>query len=104
MLARKRCAGLLARGVPEDRLKIVLNRYSKSGPDSSSVAEILGFPVAQLIPNDYKSLWEANLKRCLVADKSIVGRAYESFARSLAAPPEANAKPARKLFGLFSAA
>jgi pilus assembly protein CpaE len=104
MLARKRCAGLLARGVPEDRLKIVLNRYSKTGPEPSSVAEILGFPVAQLIPNDYKSLWEANLKRCLVADKSIVGRAYESFARSLAAPPGANAKSARKLFGLFSAA
>ncbi len=104
MLARKRCAGLIARGVPEDRLKIVLNRYSKKGPDPSAVAEILGYPIAQLIPNDYKSLWEANLKRCLVSDTSAVGRACEAFAQSLIAPLETKAKSGRTLFGLFSGA
>jgi MinD-like ATPase involved in chromosome partitioning or flagellar assembly len=103
ILARKRCAGLIERGVPEDRLKIVLNRYSKNGPDASAVAEILGYPIAQTIPNDYKSLWEANLKRCLVAEKSVVGLAYESFAWSLAGEPEIAAKPHGKLSGLFSA-
>jgi pilus assembly protein CpaE len=104
MLARKRCAALIARGVPEDRLQIVLNRYSKDGPEPSAIAEILGYPIAQLIPNDYKSLWEANLKRCLVSDKSIAGRAYEAFAWSLAGPPVAAAKPGWKLFRKFSAA
>jgi pilus assembly protein CpaE len=101
MLARKRCAGLLERGVPEDRLKIVLNRYSKDGPDPSAITEILGYPISLLIPNDYKSIWEANLKRRLVAAESVVGRAYESFARSLAGQPEETAEPGRKLFSLF---
>jgi pilus assembly protein CpaE len=104
MLARKRCAALIDRGVPEDRLKIVLNRHSKDGPDPSAVAEILGYPITQTIPNDYKSLWEANLKRCLVANKTPVGRAFEAFAWSLARSPEGTGKPGRKLFGLFSAA
>jgi pilus assembly protein CpaE len=104
MMARKRCAALTARGVPEDRLKILLNRYSKDGPEPSAVAEIVGYPIAQVIPNDYKSLWEANLKRCLVADKSIVGRAYEAFAWNLAGSPEGSGKTGWKLFRKFSAA
>ena len=104
MLARRRCAALIERGVTEDRIKIVLNRYSKNGPDASAVAGILGYPITQIIPNDYKSLWEANIKRCLVADQSEAGRAYESFARSLNGEEVVIAKPARKLFSLFSAA
>jgi pilus assembly protein CpaE len=106
MLARKRCAGLMERGVSADCLKIVLNRYSKDGPDPAAVGEILGYPVSQVIPNDYKSLWDANLKRSLVSDQSAVGRACEAFACSLAGQPVVSAaKPARKfLGGLFSAA
>jgi pilus assembly protein CpaE len=104
MLARKRTAALMERGVPEDRLQIVLNRYSKDGPEPSAIAEILGFPIAHLIPNDYKSLWQANLKRRLVDERSVAGMAFESFARSLCGQEVANAKPARKLFGLFPAA
>jgi Flp pilus assembly CpaE family ATPase len=103
MLARKRCAGLIARGVAEDRLQIVLNRYSKEGPDPTAVADILGYPIGQVIPNDYKSLWAANLKRKLVDPKSTVGRAFESFAWSLTGH-KGTGKPGRKLLGLFSAA
>ena len=103
MLARKRCAGLIDRGVPEDRLQIVLNRYSKDGPDPSVIAEIVGYPIGQVIPNDYKSLWEANLKRSLVDDNSTAGRAFESFAWSLTGRPGV-VKSGKKLFGLFSAA
>jgi pilus assembly protein CpaE len=105
LFARKRCADLIARGVDRDRVKIVLNRYSKNGPDPAAVGEILGYPVSHVIPNDYKSLWDANMKRTLVSDLSTVGRACESFAHSLAGEPElTSVKPARKLFGLFSAA
>lgn len=104
MLARKRISALIERGVPEERLQIVLNRYSKTGPEPSAIAEILGFPIAQVIPNDYKSLWEANLKRRLVDDGSVAGKAFEAFARTLSGEEVANGKPARKLFGLFPAA
>jgi pilus assembly protein CpaE len=104
MLARKRCASLVARGVPEERLKIILNRYSKGGPEPSAISETVGYPIAQLIPNDYKSLWEANLHRHLVSDKSLVGRAYEAFARTLAGPAEANSKSGWRFFRKFSAA
>jgi Flp pilus assembly CpaE family ATPase len=104
MLARKRCAGLRDRGVPEDRLQIVLNRYSKDGPEPAAIAEILGYPIGQVIPNDYKSLWEANLKRRLVDPKTSVGQAIEGFAWGLTGVTVAAPKPSRKMFGLFSAA
>ena len=68
------------------------------------MAGILGYPITQVIPNDYKSLWEANLKRCLVSDQSPAGHAYESFARILNGEEVVNVKPARKLFSLFPVA
>jgi Flp pilus assembly CpaE family ATPase len=102
ILARKRSAGLIERGVPEDRLQIVLNRYSKDGPAPAEIEEVLGYPVGQVIPNDYKSLWEANLQRRLVSDKSVVGRAFEEFAWSLTGRPAI--KSGKKMFGgIFSA-
>ena len=105
MLARKRCASLVDRGVLPERLKIVLNRYNKEGPEPEAVAEILGFPIAQVIPNDYKSLWEANLKRRLVAESTVVGRAFEAFAWSLTGKTVTAApKSAWKRFSLFPAA
>ena len=104
MLARKRRARLIEHGVAADRLQIILNRYSKDGPDAAAIADILGYPIGQLIPNDYKSLWEANLKRQLVAENSVLGQALESFAWSLTGKVVAPPKIQKKLFGLFPAA
>ena len=101
-LARKRCAGLIDRGVPEDRLKIILNRYSKDGPEPAAIEEILGYPISHLIPNDYKSLWEANLNRRLVDGKTVVGKAIESFAWSLTGKQVEPVKSGRKFFDLFT--
>jgi pilus assembly protein CpaE len=104
MLARKRSAALIDRGVPEERVQVILNRYTKTGPDPATIAEILGHPIAHVIPNDYKSLWEANLQRQLVDASSTIGRAIEAFAWSLTGKVVAAAKTQRKLFGLFPAA
>jgi len=104
MLGRKRCAGLIERGVSPDRVQVILNRYSKDSPEPAAVAEILGYPVTQVIPNDYKSLWEANLKRQLVDEKSEVGKAFASFSWSLTGRPPEPVKPIRKLFGLLPSA
>jgi Flp pilus assembly CpaE family ATPase len=101
LLARKRHAELIDRGVAPDHLQIVLNRYAKDGPDPAAISEILGFPIGQLIPNDYQSLWKANLQRRLVEHNSTVGRAIEQFAWSLTGRA---VKPNRKMFGLFPAA
>lgn len=103
MLARKRCVALIDRGVPQDRLQIVLNRYAKDGPDAAAISEILGYPVGQVLPNDYKSLWEANLKRNLVESGTTAGRAFEAFACNLTGQPMV-VKSGKKLFGLFPAA
>jgi Flp pilus assembly CpaE family ATPase len=101
-LARKRAAGLIQRGVREDRVQVVLNRYAKDGPDPAAIAEILGYPIGQVIPNDYSSLWDANIQRCLVSDRSAVGCSFEEFAWNLTGRP-VTTKP-RRLFGLFPAA
>jgi pilus assembly protein CpaE len=104
MLARKRIAALIDRGLAKDKLQVVLNRYSKDGPEPSAVAEILASPITQVIPNDYKTLWEANIKRRLVAENSAVGKAFESFAWALTGRQEPSKAAVRKLLGLFSAA
>ena len=104
MLARKRTATLVDRGVPREKLQMVLNRYSKNGPEPAAVAEILDSPIAQVIPNDYKSLWDANLRRQLVDPSSTVGKAFESFAWSLTGRTEPSKAAVRRLFGLFPAA
>jgi len=101
-LARKRCAGLIDRGVPEDRVKIILNRYSQKGPEPAAIEDILGYPIGRLIPNDYKSLWEANLNRRLVDGRTVVGKAIESFAWSLTGKQVEPVKSGRKFFDLFT--
>ena len=108
VLARKRSASLIGRGVPPDRLKIILNRHTKDGPEPAAIEEILGRKIEELVPNDYKAVWSANLERRLVAESSALGREMDAFARKLAglkAPVAvAPTKPQRKIFGLFPAA
>jgi len=104
VLARKRSQALVDRGVAPERLKIVLNRFTKGGPEPAAVEEILGRRIEEILPNDYKAVWTANLERNLVAEKSALGKAFESFALKLAGGSIATAKPARRLFGLFPAA
>ena len=101
MLARKRAAGLVDRGVSEDCVQVVLNRSMKDGPGAAEVAEVLGYPIAQTLPNDYRSLWDANTRRRLVDPASTVGRAFEGFANNLIGRPMAE-KAGRRLFGLFA--
>lgn len=89
--------------VQQERVKIVLNRYTKQGDISADDAQAgLGQPIFWTIPNDYNTTMAAiNQGRplSLVAPKSKIARNFNELAGSLA---PAGQKPARKGWRLFS--
>lgn len=101
-LARRRRSTLTSLGLPEERLKIVLNRCTKNGPELSAVEEIIGRKIDETIPNDYQAVWSANLRQQLVDPKTPPGRAFASFAGRLTGAPSASRQ--RKFFGIFGSA
>src|SRR5204863_8472064 len=64
------------------RLRVVINRYDKSGQVSAKdIAKVVGEPVACLIPSDYRVAAEAiNVGRPIVADDSRLARALRAAA------------------------
>jgi pilus assembly protein CpaE len=88
--------------VQQERVKIVLNRYTKQGDISSDDAQAgLGQPVFWTIPNDYNTTMTAiNQGRPLsiVAPKSKIARNFDELAGALV---PAEHQPARKGWRLF---
>jgi pilus assembly protein CpaE len=88
--------------VQQERVKIILNRYTKQGDISTEDAQAgLGQPIFWTIPNDYNTTMAAiNQGRPLsmVAPKSKIARNFEDLAGALA---PAGQKPVRKGWRLF---
>jgi pilus assembly protein CpaE len=93
-LARRRLHELTTRGVEEDRLGLILNRYTATFESVDEIQDLLGRQIAIVLPNDYQRLREATLGEGMVDGASELGRAYIAFARHLTgidpavAPPE----------------
>lgn len=88
--------------VQQERIKIVLNRYTKKGDISAEDARAgLGQPIFWMIPNDYNTTMAAiNQGRPLsmVAPKSKIARNFDELAGALV---PASHKPVRKGWRLF---
>lgn len=100
ILARRRCVQLIDRGAPEERLKIILNRSTKNGPEPQAIEEILGRPLDFVVPNEYQSLWNANLRGELITGGSALAKALSDFAWKLTGVEPK--KPSSRLFGFLS--
>lgn len=93
VLARQRCLVLKERGIPDQRVGIVVNRWKK---DEIAVLEIERFlekPVAAVFQNDYQCVRRAIQEGRLVGPKSELGRAFAAFARKLTTPGPAVERP-----------
>ncbi len=82
-LARRRLLDLERRGVPSDRLGLVLNRVADDGPTLDELEQVVERPIAGELPNDYQLTIEASRGGRLVEASSFLGRAYASLAQRL---------------------
>jgi pilus assembly protein CpaE len=98
-LARRRINELKAVGAADTRIRIVLNRCWQAEQNSREAEELLGRPVAVMLPNDELFLRRPISDTGLVSRESDLGRAFSTFARTIfsleSAPPEPPAPEAK---------
>ena len=87
-LARRRLMELGERGVPQDRIRIVLNRWQRGDLEAPAVEDLLGLPVAGVLPNNYRAVQAAMETAGFVRPDSDLGRAFGRLAAHLAGIPE----------------
>lgn len=81
--------------VPSERISLIVNRWHANDLEESRIAEMLGRPVAQILPNDYRSARAAVTEARAVDPESRLGQAFTRFACGLAG--ETFTPPAAKL-------
>lgn len=82
-LAKQRCAELERWGVSRDRTVVLVNRWHNEDLPASDLAEHLGRPIAQVFPNDYKTLRAAVLNGKPAPPGSEFARAATALAEQL---------------------
>ena len=90
-LAKQRCAELERWGVSKERTVVLLNRWHQEDLAAGELAEHLGRPIAQVFPNEYKTLRAAVLHGKPAPVGSEFARAAVAFAAQVCGekPPEA---------------
>jgi pilus assembly protein CpaE len=83
VLARQRCLMLKERGIPAQRVGIVVNRWKRDEIAIPEIERFLEGPVAAVFQSDYQCVRRAIQEGRLVGPKSELGRAFGAFARKL---------------------
>lgn len=91
-LAGQRLKELEAKGLPRDRIQIVLNRWHRDDINTSEVESLLNAKVAVVIQNDYKAVHGATTAGQPIKPQSKLGQTFSKFAQMLE-----EASPARPL-------
>ena len=87
-LAPRRCHELEARGVPPERVGIIVNRWHPHEITETAIEERLEHGVAAIFPNDYASVHKAAEEGRLVDSQTELGKTFLSFAKKIAGIPE----------------
>ncbi len=88
-LALQRCHELETRGIPADKIRVLVNRWHAGQLDAKQVQELLSCPVSAVFGNDYLKVCDAARRHTFVDPAAKLGRSYASFARLLAGTPDA---------------
>jgi pilus assembly protein CpaE len=88
-LASQRCQELECRGIPAEKIIIVLNRWHKGEITASQLEEIIRHPVSAVFRNDYPTVSSATKAFDFVKTGSKLGQSFAQFARMLAGEAEA---------------
>ena len=102
-LAQRRCAELESRGVPANRIGIIVNRWHATDVKEEDVENVLEHGVAAIFPNDYASVQDAIQNCRLVNPGTELGKTYLSLARILAGAPDPDSPgaPPKSVFGFL---
>ncbi|HTM47849.1 MAG TPA: hypothetical protein VL285_04175 [Bryobacteraceae bacterium] len=91
-LAPQRCQELESRGVPAEKITVVINRWHKGEITAAQAREIMNHPVI-LFRNDYGAVSRAARAYDFVKPGSKLGDSFGEFARKLAGEPETGGGP-----------
>jgi MinD-like ATPase involved in chromosome partitioning or flagellar assembly len=86
-LAEIRCRELLDRGVPRERIQLIVTRFQRSEVSTKDIEKNLGWPVYTTLANDFKAIRNAILEARMVAPESFFGRDCRMLAKMLTSPP-----------------
>jgi len=87
-LAPYRIEELTSRGVPPEKIGLVVNRWHKGEIGASDLEEILKYPVAAMFGNDYRTTSIAFRAHTIVSRDTKLGKSFAAFARKLVGQPE----------------
>ncbi len=85
-----RCQDLIQRGVPRDRIRLLVTRFKRDELSIRDIEKNLGWPVYATLANDYRSIRSSILESRLVSTDSAFGKDCRALAQTLcgAPPPE----------------
>ncbi|MBI3697219.1 MAG: hypothetical protein HY238_20585 [Acidobacteria bacterium] len=95
VLAKQRRKELVKRGIPDERIGVILNRWRKEEINVRDIEEFLDRPVSFVFQNDYHSVRRAMQEGRLISKKSELGRLFSAFARKLAESEVPDPEPAQ---------
>jgi pilus assembly protein CpaE len=84
-----RCQDLMHRGVPRERIRLLVTRYKRDEMSVRDVEKNLGWPVYATLANDYRSVRSSILESRLVSPDSSFGKDCRTLAQMLAGEAEA---------------
>lgn len=83
-----RCQDLVHRGVPRERIRLLVTRFKRDEVSIRDVEKNLGWPVYATLANDYRSVRSSILEGRLVASDSAFGRDCRALAQLLSGTAE----------------
>jgi pilus assembly protein CpaE len=92
-LAERRCQDLSEWEVPDGRVHILLNRWTKNELNSDEIAEAVQRSVDHVFPNDYAAVRSAMTESRCVAPGTPLGRSIAEFAGRLCGKSSSGARP-----------
>jgi pilus assembly protein CpaE len=87
-LVPHRIEELTSRGIPPEKIGLVLNRWHKGEARAGDVEQMLSHRVAAVFGNDYRTVSSAYGDRTVVSRSSKLGKSFTAFARKLAGDPQ----------------
>ena len=93
-LAPQRCQELQDRGIPPEKITIVLNRWHKGDITASQLEEVVKHPISAVFLNDYPTVTLAAKTYDFVKPGTKLGQSFAEFARMLDGKPASQPAPA----------
>jgi Mrp family chromosome partitioning ATPase len=82
-MAQRRERELVEWGVPDDRVKVLVNRWHKQEINKEEIEKFLKRPVFTTFPNDFPGVRKATLAGAPVAPSSSLGQSFQAFVQKL---------------------